>query len=196
MNLSKTMIGACILVAVVTLPGCANFKSARAYGECQSPIGGGVGGSCKLGAEAVWESKKSFMNTLLSKTGLAPDAGSYSLDVSGSTIPFPTGGNMVVTLKDSETGSTIAAQTFAWTRVGTVITASNPDSINSWAYAYAGLADTVSYELASFRSAYGPGLQTIAANSYYESTHGAGFSKTFFGGSDCPRHPVTNLCRD
>lgn len=162
----------------------------------KSDRGGGGGGSCKVGAEAVWESKKGFLADILSKTILAPDAGSYQLDVSGSTIPYPSNGTMVVTLKNSASGNVVAAQTFQWTRTGSVISASHPDSINNWAYSYAGAADSISYELSQFRSAYGSGLQTIAASSYYESTRGAGFTATFLGGSGCERHPRTGLCME
>lgn len=192
-------IGMSIIAAtsIISLSSCAHFTSARVYGECNNKFGGG--GECKVGAEAKWESgggngKESIIASILSTMNITPDAGSYELDTSGSTIPYPSSGTFVVSLKNSSTDVVQAAKVFAWVKTGSVIRASDPDAINDWAYANAGTADAISYELLPFASNYGSGQQTIAGQSKYEGSTQATFSANFDGGSDCIRHPSPHLC--
>lgn len=196
---SRSLFAAPILALglVSLLGGCASFKYARVYGECTNKIGGG--GECKVGAEARWEGggqqQQKFVANLLSAMSIAPDAASYTLDVAGSTIPYPTTGTLIVVLKDSTTGSVQAAQSFAWVRAGTIIRAADPDAVNNWAYANAGTADTISYELTRFNSSYGSGQQVIAGNSKYDGATQTTYSVVFDGGRNCIKDPSPLLCQ-
>lgn len=188
-----------LIPATLALSGCETFRSARMYGECNNKIGGG--GECKVGFEVKWEkggggTPQSLLRMALSSSDTLPDAAQYSLDVSGSTVPYPSSGWMTVYLKDSAKGYVVASADFAWSRSGNLIRAKDPDAINAWAYANAGTADTVAYELHKFTSSYGPGMQTIAGASSYEGVRITSYQTNFYGGPDCTRYPSPHLCRD
>lgn len=168
------------------------------YGECSNKMTGG--GECKAGFEVKWEGGGSGPNkllaSLLNSSSQIPDAAQFAMDISGSTIPYPSSGTGTVFLKNSATGTVVAARSFNWIRSGNIIRAQSPDAINSWAYSNIGNSDSVSYELSRFNSNYGPGLQTIASTGRYEGTTVAAHSATFYGGRDCIHHPSPLLCRD
>lgn len=196
------VIGIPVLLATVVVgtSGCGlQLTKVRMYGECTNRIGGG--GECKSGAEAVWEPRDNklriFAISAVQAMGILPDAGAYELDTAGSTIPYPATGTFVVTLTDTSTGQVQAAASFPWVKVGTILKAQNPTAINDWAYANAGTADKVSYEIVPFRSNYGGGQQIIAGQAKYEGSTQSTFSVAFDGGSACNnRDPVTHLCRN
>ena len=207
MSLSiKRHVGIPCLLAVLMLStsGCSlKLTKLRAYSECTNGRAGG--GECKTGAEAVWErdpggGKKGFGSilTFAAQTmGALPDAAGFELDTAGSTIPYPAAGSFVVSLTDTSTGQVQAARSFPWIRIGTVIRAQNADAVNDWAYANAGTADKISYDVVPFRSNYGGGAQGIAGSAKYEGSVQATSSVHFDGGPECQRRPNSpHLCRD
>jgi len=178
----------------LALASCSSVQtvSAKVSGTCSS---GGVGGECRVQAVMTVESggppgAQRILGMLAAAAGATPlDAGAYELDVTGSTIPYPSKGTMMVTLQRSADASTVSAKQFSWVRVGNVIRATDPDAINEWAYANAADADSVGYAIDPFRSNYAPGLQTIAAASKYEGATETSFSETFLAGAGCtPSH--------
>lgn len=59
------------------------------------------------------------------------DASAMSLDVSNSTIVFPSSGTVTLRLLNL-TGGLVRTGTFAWTRLGTSLKFSSPSTVNSW----------------------------------------------------------------
>ncbi|MGX9188116.1 hypothetical protein [Stenotrophomonas sp. Ker107b] len=99
-------------------------------------------------------------------------------------------------MSNAATGRVVASRRFAWVRSGTVIRARDPDEVNRWAYANAGDADTLGYELDPFVSNYGPGRQVIAGASSYEGQELNRFAVVFDGTPDCPGYPTVSPCRE
>jgi hypothetical protein len=116
------------------------------------------------------------------------------LDLSASTVPIPTSGTMTLRLIDSRNNKLIASQVFAWVGTQGRIRPKNPDAINEWAYRNLGTADTLQYELTKFYSAYGPGLQRIAATSAYDGVVISEFSSTFYSNAPCTTYPSPHTC--
>lgn len=177
--------------SVLFLPGCnLHVKSVRAYGECSGKSG--AGGECKAGAEVIWEGggKRNFLAQLVNAL---PDAASFQLDTSGSTIPYPSSGSVTLQVKNSASGAIVAAQQFQWVKTGTVIKLANADSANNWLYANMGEGDALSYDLVPFRSRYGAGPQVIAGQAKYEGATQASYTVQFSGGS-CSIHNTNQPC--
>ncbi|QKD87750.1 hypothetical protein WCN79_06070 [Xanthomonas axonopodis pv. vasculorum] len=130
----------------------------------------------------------------LEAMNISADAQNYELDTTGSTIPYPDQGDFVVTLSNSSTGVVQAARTFRWIKVGTVLKAEDPNSINEWAYANSGSSDKITYEVVRFHSNYSSGQQVIAGQSKYEGTTQATYS-VGFDGTPCPRILTPTPCR-
>ncbi|WP_186468536.1 hypothetical protein, partial [Xanthomonas vasicola] len=61
---------------------------------------------------------------------IVADAQSYELDTSGSTIPYPSRGDFVVTLSNSATGAVQASRVFSWVKVGTLLKAEDPNALS------------------------------------------------------------------
>ena len=119
-----------------------------------------------------------FANMQLVASAVA-DAAQFEVDVSGSTIPYPSTGTVNIILTNSSTGTTVAAHVFGWTKSGNIIRLSDPNGVNTWATANAGSADTVTYRMVKFQSNYAPGNQTIAVKSKYEGVVKASATTTF-----------------
>ncbi|MFL8004690.1 hypothetical protein Q5N24_005505, partial [Xanthomonas vasicola] len=184
-----------VLIAVsVCSTGCSvNFTKVRAYGECSNRAGGG--GECKVGAEATWERGGPMMAMAMDVMNIVADAQSYELDTSGSTIPYPSRGDFVVTLSNSATGAVQASRVFSWVKVGTLLKAEDPNAINDWAYANSSNADKITYDVVRFRSNYAAGPQVIAGQSKYEGSTQATYSVAF-DGTSCPRVPTPTPCHN
>lgn len=196
-KVSKALaLSAIALGTAFILSGCA-MKTMKAYGECSGKQTGG--GECKIGMEVIWEGdgggKKSIYNSLLSTLDVLPDAASFELDTSGSTIPYPSNGSVVLRVKNSSTGAISASQTFAWIRTGTVIRVADPAAVNAWIYSNVGSGDSLSYDLAPFHSAYGNGLQVIAGQAKQEGITKASYYLEFEG-RECVNHPSPHLCME
>ncbi|WP_369040061.1 hypothetical protein [Stenotrophomonas maltophilia] len=194
-NVSKAIsLSAIALSTAMMLSGC-NAKMIKAYGECSGKQSGG--GECKVGMEVIWESdgggKKSIYNSLISSLSSIPDAATFELDTSGSTIPYPATGSVVLRVKNSSTGVISASQTFAWVRTGTLIRAADPSAVNAWIYSNVGNGDSMSYDLVPFHSSYGDGLQVIAGQAKQEGVTKASYYLEF-AGRDCVNHPSPHLC--
>lgn len=176
---------------------CDSPSTVSTKAGCTLKAGGG--GECSVSLEAKWEGgerKGGVLDALLARSALAPDAKSYVLDISGSTIPYPATGTMNVVLSNGGNGQVVSSRLFAWTRSGNSIHARDPDQINEWAYANGAGADSVRYEIIPFRSNFGSGTQTIAGISSYEGRELNRFSVVFDGTPDCPGYPTDTECRE
>ena len=195
---SKSILAASTIAlgSALLFTGC-HLQSVRAYGECSGKQAGG--GECKAGMEVIWEGdgggKKSIYNSLLSSLSVLPDAATFELDTSGSTIPYPATGNAVLRVKNVATGAISASQTFSWVRTGTVIRVADPNVVNAWIYANVGNGDALSYDLLPFHSAYGNGPQVIAGQAKQEGITKASYYLEFEG-RDCVNHPSPHLCME
>ncbi|WP_152249585.1 hypothetical protein [Xanthomonas maliensis] len=171
---------------------CQLYKSSSIRGVLKSC---GWGGECKVGAEATWERGGPMMAMAMDVMNIVADAQSYELDTSGSTIPYPSRGDFVVTLSNSATGAVQASRVFSWVKVGTLLKAQDPNAINDWAYANSSSADKITYDVVRFRSNYAAGPQVIAGQSKYEGSTQATYSVAF-DGTSCPRVPTPTPCNN
>lgn len=142
----KTLIGlAAPLVLSLTACAGANYKASA---KCNS------NGVCEAGIEISGTmANSSLPGTMLEKlllSNVVPDAAAVELDVSESTVGIPGAGFLTASLVNSVTGITQASAVFAWHKVGSRLKLSNPDSVNEWALAHGGAADTFKYDLHPF----------------------------------------------
>lgn len=194
----RTLTAALLVLPLCLMTtSCASLKHVTGKAGCTTKMGGG--GECSVSVEARWEGgerRGSLLYHLLSRTGVAPDSQGYVLDISDSTVPYPAHGQMEVIMSNAATGRVVASRRFDWVRSGNVIRARDPDEVNRWAYANAGDADTLGYELDPFVSSYGPGRQVIAGASSYEGQELNRFAVVFDGTPDCPGYPTVSPCRE
>lgn len=118
----------------------------------------------------------------------------FTIDTTGSTIPYPSTGTALVKLVRSLDGNTVASRSFSWTRTGAIIRFTNPDAVNDWAYTYFGDADTFTYDT-KFPSNFA-GYQAMKLTQKYEGSTQASDTTTVYGGRDCTKYPSPHLCRD
>jgi hypothetical protein len=60
------------------------------------------------------------------------DAGSITMDTSGSSVAWPQTGTVALTIRSKSSNVVLAAQSFPWGRSGSVISFSNPAAVDSW----------------------------------------------------------------
>ncbi len=172
----------------LSLTGCETLEliSVTATASCSTE-----NGECEAGVEAQWEPVESEIErmSVLASAAVVPDAAQFTIDTSGSTIPYPYSGLVNITLTDTTTGIVQASQNFNWIRNAGIITLQNPDAVNNWAMQHAGTANKAKYSLLPFESDFGGNLQRIAVEAKYENETLASYSSTFLGScaSDVPR---------
>lgn len=120
-----------------------------------------------------------------------PDAALFEIDLSGSSVTYPSTGNVTLTLYDSAGGVAVAARQFSWYRSGTVLRLTDPDSANAWAAAEGGSANELRYALATVSANANPGEQIISVASRYEGATTASASSTF---TVCTKDPSPYQC--
>jgi hypothetical protein len=96
------------------------------------------------------------------------DAAGFAMDVSASTISFPTDGTATLTLKDSRSGTAVATREFGWRRGDKLLKLTEPDAVNEWVRANKAGADTLAFELKPFPLVSGSGEQRMIITSMYE----------------------------
>lgn len=153
-----------ISVAIATA-GCAgatwNVKAGcKTDGDCS--IEGSIGGTIPGGGGQ----NRSLAARMLTSTQVL-DAADFEIDVSGSTISYPSTGKVTLTLKDRSTGAVQAARQFDWVRTNNILRLDDPDAVNVWAASEGGSANDLSYKLARFDSAAPPGEHVISTKSKY-----------------------------
>ncbi|TCZ87749.1 hypothetical protein [Lysobacter sp. N42] len=133
------------LMAALAATGCAGTKW-RVSGKCQSGRGCEVEGSI----EGVIKSSAKTLVARVYESAETFDAASFSLDTGGSTLSVPSSGLVTINLVDTVSGATVTSATVPWRRNGTSIVLADPDSVNRWALAHGGSADSLTYKLHPF----------------------------------------------
>lgn len=172
-----------------------------AIGSCLALVGCNweIGVSCKTQFSVTCEGHGTIKGSFDTQARLGPnryssqslilDAASVSLDTTGSTMAYPSQGQITVSLINSTNGVVVAARTFDWTRSGSILVFSNPVLVNSWLSDYSSSgADTATYQLVPFATSLVEGSNTISIASRYAGTTTASASQTF---TYCPRTPPT-----
>lgn len=119
------------------------------------------------------------------------DAAQFAIDVSGSTIVYPSTGTVTLILKNSDTGVVLAMRDFSWARTGSLLKLSHPDAVNDWALAAGGDANELTYKLANFPMNSGYGEQIVSVASTYEGTVTASATSTYYR---CTSYPSPYQC--
>lgn len=190
----KAMIAGCVVALMCSgLTGCATTGSWSIEGTCDTSrkcsVGGKVGGTWGGG-----EKKSIYQGMMLALAANLPDAALFEIDVSGSSIGFPSSGLVTMTLVDTTTNVTIAAQQFPWTKVGGALKLSDPDAVNSWAVEKGGTADEMRYTLARFNASAPAGDNVISGTSKYQGVATASFTSRFSACQTKVNSPL--LCAD
>lgn len=128
---------------------------------------------------------------LLAVAADIPDASLFEIDVSGSTITYPSSGQATLTLVDNTTNTVIAARQFAWYRSGNTLRLSDPDSVNTWAATEGGAANELRYSLPRMVTSAPPGPNVIAVKSIYQGSQTASATSEF---TACTTYPSPYLC--
>lgn len=202
MTRNASLVATAIFLAL-GLSGCQSLKlqSISLTGKCTTHFGNPGGGTdCETGATAVFVPEGDGdggggmqLLALLTLADEVPDAADFTMDVSGSTVPFPSTGSMNIILTDSSTGIIQGSHVFPWVRTGTVIRLQNADAVNDWVIANAGTTDTIDFKIVPFAANLDPGPQTLAVAAKNEGVTLASFSKTISGG--CTSYPSPYQCQ-
>ena len=160
--------------------------------KCRSGEGCEVGG--EISGTLPLAPKGDFAKAVAAGIG-SIDAGAFTLDVGDSTVTVPATGDVTVELIDSSTGLAQASRVFPWVRSGTVIRLQDPATVNAWAQASAGSADSVEYNLHKFQTDETPGWNTLAVASIYEGQTEAYATTTWRFSQACPNDPLKKCKR-
>jgi hypothetical protein len=160
----KTSMGTALVLTGLLLAGCSSSWTIKASASCSRTFPGGQT-KCTAGASTSTTIGNNIRMLASAFSGESiPDASEYSMDTSGSTIPYPRTGQITVTLKNSSANTVVAAKMFPWTRIGNTISFSNPSAVNSWVDNVANATvDEVDYQLAPFNAQLKPGPNTLKA---------------------------------
>lgn len=158
-----------LTVAAMSLVACNATWRVRA--GCESS---GGGANCKVEGEVSgkWIVERSA----------STDFSNLSIDVSGSTIAFPSYGQLNISLVAEDAGTTLASGTFAWVRSGSRISLVDPAAANAWALPYAEVATRVNFALDDFSTAEASGQNTITASVDVNGVSQASASQVWNGG--------------
>ena len=184
--LSPKHIGLVFLLAIPLMGMRCSGAQYKVSGECST------GGGCTVGGEVSGTlplaPKGEFAAMVAAVIG-SVDAGSFTLDVSDSSVTVPASGYVTVDLVDSASGMTQASRVFPWIRSGTFITLGDPAAVNAWATTNAGNADSVEYNLHQFQTVESSGWNTLALAAEYEGMTEAFATTTWKGAQVCPNDP-------
>lgn len=115
------------------------------------------------------------------------DAAKLSWDFSGSTTPITTtSGNLVVVA--TLTNSTQLSTSFAWTRVGQSIVASNPTAVNSWLAGIKSPIDTIDVTFGTITTDNYAGTNVMTGEVKYDSVVQNGAASAWY--NDCSGYCV------
>lgn len=160
-----------LVLALAFLSGCKRPEVSCTVKFPPAKNGTYVAGSVVNGVEISGTIKSN-------DTSLIPDASAMSIDVSGSTVGFPSSGNATLTIK---TGSNvIASKTFGWTKSGDTLHFTNPSSIDSWLEGSgATISSTLDYSLANIAVSAVEGENVVSSRVKMYSTYIASASGSF-----------------
>lgn len=184
----KRIIAIAGIAATLALVGCAgatwNVKATcKTDGDCQ--VEGSIGGTIPGGG-----SNGRLADKMLASS--APwDAADFVLDVSGSTVHYPSTGRVTLTLIDRSTDVVQAARQFDWVRNGSILRLVDPDTVNAWAATEGGTANDLTYKLARFETGAPPGDHIASVKSKYQGQVTASATTHF---SVCTPYPSPYQC--
>lgn len=184
--LSPKYIGLVFLLSIPLMGMKCAGAQYKVSGECST------GGNCTVRGEISGTlplAPKGELAAMMAGVIGSVDAGSFSLDVSDSSVTVPATGYVTVSLVDSASGMTQASKVFPWARSGSVIALSDPAAVSAWATANGGTADSVDYDLHSFQTTETPGWNTLAIAAEYEGMTEAFSTTTWKGAQLCPNDP-------
>lgn len=183
---TQSIFSCAILGATILLAACSGTWKVK--GSCDSNK------NCKVEGEVggTFSSVSNYASAF--SVGDTMDASDFELNVSGSTIPYPSTGTVTISLVDSGNGAVQAAKLFAWTRIGEVIRLSNPSAVNAWATNNRGSSDSIKYDITPFNSIYGQGEQTMTVSAKYQGVTKASSTTTVTGCSSPSGYPRKDDC--
>lgn len=178
--MKRMTLAVAVITCSVALAGC----DWEIGGSCQTSGGGSCEVHGKIGGSFAVDPE--LRSAARAYTGGSPmfDASLVTLDTSGSTMTYPSHGQITVSLIDSTQDITVAARTFDYTKSGSTLVFTNPLVVNSWLAGYSNsTADSATYQLVPFGANMNPGPNTLAVASRYSGTTTASVVKHF---SYCP----------
>lgn len=179
----KSML-AIALPVVLAVP----LMGMKCSGEASAKVECGGGGCTKSGEiKGTWEFKeRSALENIVVSTDTF-DAAQWKVSLSGSNVTVPAYGTVLLKLVESSTNAVVASRTFGWYRSGSVLLLSNPDSVNDWALANAGPADSLFYETGSFLTSEGTGTNNLVMSDVYENEQLTYAAYSWRSESLCPK---------
>lgn len=180
--MKNVLVTASLLAMVMAVSGCEGTW--KVQGECtsrnQCKIGGEIGGKFVI-------EKGSPANVLeaILISGHVFDASLFGMALEGTNVGVPANGLATIKLVDSANGTIHASRAFPWSRVGSNLVLTNPDSVNDWAYAAAAGADSIAYELHPFQVTGASANNVLSLAVKYEGATRATSSTTWSGGGNC-----------
>lgn len=167
------------------LSGCAGWTIKTSV-KCTQPIDGSGTAECTAEASASRKLSTFAVEDTMGSQSL-PDASLYSIDTTGSTIPYPSTGEVTVSLLSS-TDTVEAANTFQWVKTGSEIVLADPAAVNAWAASAAPDAAEMNYTLLPFSTTLQAGENWIKSTAVYDGVAiGAASQEITY----CPRTPPT-----
>lgn len=160
---------------------------------------------CKIGGDCVVRGEVSGTLPLAPKDGFTAalatltesvDAGSFSLDVSDSSVDIADTGLVTIKLVEGGSGTIQASKIFAWNRIGSSVVLADPAAVNAWASANGATADSVLYDLHEFKATESPGWNTLAVAAQYDGLTEAYATTTWRTGQICPGDPKKGINGD
>ena len=121
------------------------------------------------------------------------NAADVAFDVSGTTVPVPTSGNLTLSIYSDGSPTPRISSTQAWSRVANYIVFSNPVAVTAWVNQNAQTGDSLNWETAAFGDGGAASMQTISVVQYYDGFEQASSSVTF-PGSGCGYVPSPEMC--
>ncbi|HEY9131801.1 MAG TPA: hypothetical protein VIM98_08615 [Dyella sp.] len=190
------MLGGCVPQATMTCTVTVSTQPVKQTGPKPQVIGAQdlqLETDVSVSGEMVPSSTQQAMAHLM--TVAMPDAGSFSLDTSGSTVTWPATGTVTLTVSQLSSGAVIATSNFAYVKSGSVLVFADPTSVNNWLAATGAdpASSKLAYTVAGFPVTPQSGTNVAAAAARADSTVMAQSAATFEG-SSCPPGPHPIKC--
>lgn len=189
----KGVLAVAMIAVCSSLTGCMNTVSWSIEGNCSAKascsVSGKIGGT--FGGPGEKQSLPIYEKLLAVAASDIPDASLFEIDVTGSTISYPTNGLVTLTLVDTNTSVVTAAKQFSWYRSGNILRLSDPNAVNSWATSNGGTANELRYTLERMTTSAAVGPNTISVKSKYQGVQTASATSQF---TVCSRYPSPYMC--
>jgi hypothetical protein len=197
----RFIVGLAALSCTLMLAGCGSASmtcTVKVSTESKADAVGAGAGAGANGIAVSGELVASGMQQKLAATfsSSLPDAASFTMDTSGSTILWPSSGVIVLTITQISTGSVVASSSFTYVKNGTVLSFANPSVVNQWLQSMNADPSNfrLGYQLSSFSVIPQQGTNVVKVAALQDNTVQATSMSTFEGVSACPRQPHPNRC--